>query len=174
EGLEGFHGSKMTAALHEAGHLIVEKLEGRTAEWVKIWRGQSGVGWAGYTKGDGPLYRIGLDAPPENNLRAARQVMPGYIAERVFNVSHAGSSIDERAMSIVLCMWSKGAKILTQDNKDEVLRVWRETERTVGEMLKRNEGHARAIARALIAAVPSKMGQTLKGRRLQALLKDIA
>ena len=179
QGTAAFDGSKMSAALHEAGHLVVGTLQGVCYCWARIWRVRNPYGrrvWAGWSEGDipDPAGRsIGTSLPPEANLSCARETMAGYMAERVFEGAAAreGSSLDERIVALMLVAWAAiGACPDKAGRTDAALRMLHETEQTVGEMLAAREAQVRGIAAAIIGAAPYR----LQGAKLRRVLHGVA
>lgn len=102
QGERAFENTKKATAYHEAGHAIIHALEGSPLEHVRIARIKSKAafpGWYGYTR---PVSRecIGTSpaTSPAQDLRHARHLIAGYVAEEVFQADdlRAGSSLDER------------------------------------------------------------------------------
>ena len=97
QGAATFIQTQMSAALHEAGHVIVVASLGFNPTWSRIWA-EPGGQWVGFTDADGPYLQVGTGSTADANITAAKGVMAGYIAERVFEGDDAklGSSLDER------------------------------------------------------------------------------
>ena len=166
QGEAAFVSTKDSAATHEAGHVVIATLDGYSITSSRIWRskerGPFGSGWIGWTEAaDNQGITIDPDTGPEIILKAARQIMAGYIAERVFEGENAreGSSLDEKAAALFLVvMAADGAKRDTAE-------VLHETELAVGRMLLEHKEQHRTISLAIAKAAPLK----LKGKRLEAL-----
>ncbi len=167
QGQAAFEAPKASAAIHEAGHVVVGTLDGFSFTWSRIWRERcdvSGwVGWAGWTDCE-DSQKIFLGTP-DQILCGARQVMAGYMAERVFEgeAAREGSSLDERVAAF--CLTTMAAAELQRDPADMI----RETENNVGNLLLQNEAQLRKIANAIAKAAPLK----LKGKRLEALVSPL-
>ena len=161
-----FEHSRESAAIHEAGHVVLCKLDDFGVAWARIWRDKEHKSaWCGWTEGIGEDMQLGTAATPESNLRGARQIMAGYISERVFEGEDAreGSSVDERAACMFPIVWA--ARALGRNPMD----VLKATEEQLTGMLERNTDTAQAIAKALIKATPMK----LKGAKLNSLVAKV-
>jgi hypothetical protein len=166
QGEAAFVSSKNSAAIHEAGHVVIATLDGFSIDAARIWRPKQqsvfGGGWVGYTDAAADQgVSISPDTDPDVILRMARQTMAGYIAERVFEGEDAreGSSIDERITSMVLAMMA--ADGAGRDAEEVIL----ETEKNVARMLVEHKEQHRKISVANAKAAPLK----LKGKRLDDL-----
>jgi hypothetical protein len=157
EGPQTFVGTNESAALHEAGHIIVVASQGYRPTWARIWQEDS---WVGYTDADGPWLKVGPGATSTVNVQCAHNVMAGFIAERVLegDAAKLGSSLDERVAALMLGTWAAcGA-----GRKADAMAFYGEIEASVTEIIASSEAVAREIARALIEVAPNKLeGQVL-------------
>jgi hypothetical protein len=174
EGPSTFVSTAMSAALHEAGHVIIATSSGFTVTWSHIWLSDAwpAPSWAGWTETSDRSVFCGIPAPVENNLIVARNVMAGYIAERVLegDAAKEGSSIDERVAALFLTTWADIVRARAAGRKkSDFAALLFETENAVAEIIARNESQARAIARALIELAPDK----LQGEALRSLIETI-
>lgn len=166
QGPAAFEHSKLSAAIHEAGHLVLGALDGFSFAWSRIWR--QGRHWVGFTEAHGEGMPVGPGAPPDGNLKEARHVMAGYMAEHVFEGDDArdGSSLDERVAAFFLVTFAGVGLSLESAAISDLVR---ETEQSVAKELRSHEESARAIARALVSAHPLK----LQGAKLEAVLARV-
>ena len=157
-----FDYSKESTAIHEAGHLVIGALDGFSFASSRIWC-EDNI-WLGFTASNdedvhaGTVKTGGL-ATVESNLMAARYVMAGYMAERVFEGAEGreGSSLDERVTATWLVAFAA-----IGSNRDTATLLG-ETERSVAERLVKHEQEAKDLAAALINAHPLK----LEGEKLE-------
>lgn len=165
QGEAAFDHSKMSAAIHEAGHLVIGTLDGFPMVASRIWRPRGSRAWVGTTESKNRDMRLGLAASGEENRIAARQVMAGYMAERVLegDAAREGSNLDKRVTAFFLTSWAAQAF-----GRDEY-EVHNETEQAVGETLARHGDTVHKIAKAIAGSSPLK----LKGKRLGLLLAPL-
>jgi hypothetical protein len=168
QGQRAFDYSKESAAIHEAGHLVIGALDGFSFAWSRIWC-EDNI-WLGFTASNDEDVRAGTVKPGglatvESNLMAARYVMAGYMAERVFEGAEAreGSSLDER----VTAMWLVAFAAIGA--KRDTANLLHETEQLVAENLIKHEREAKDLAHALMSAYPLK----LEGEKLEGLLASL-
>jgi hypothetical protein len=153
---------KSSAALHEAGHALMHTLDGKLPERASIWpiRELGRVQWVGRT--DSPRWRVDGWTPPEADLKRARSLIAGVVAEMLFDPEYRlGSSLDEIviAQSIVRTAAIK----MRRDPKV----VWLRTLAEVASRLKAHECLVHEIADELM-----RKGR-IKTRRLTRLLQTV-
>ena len=144
-GQRAFDYSKESAAVHEAGHLVIGALDGFSFAWSKIWC-EDNI-WLGFTASNDDDMQVGTVKPGrlatvESNLMAARYVMAGYMAERVFEGAEAreGSSLGER----VTAMWLVAFAAIGA--KRDTANLLHETEQSVAENLIKHDKEAKDLA----------------------------
>ena len=86
EGAIAFLSTRRTAAFHEAGHAVVFAAEGIPVRTVRIFRDHSSYGqsWSGRTvEVDAREWRSDSLTPPAKDLRRARVIIAGALAEKI-------------------------------------------------------------------------------------------
>lgn len=78
QGAEALRCSKRDAAVHEAGHVVVDHVEGEQLHSARIWKEVDG--WTGHTNA-GEKWEIKPHTPVEHDLRRGRIVIAGWMAE---------------------------------------------------------------------------------------------
>jgi hypothetical protein len=98
QGMRAFENTKRATAYHEAGHVVVSILSGRTVNrvWIKRVRDGDVKHWTGRTF-DGSVNETTSDTPVETDIESARNIIAGWMAEVRFNGRdlRLGSSLDE-------------------------------------------------------------------------------
>jgi hypothetical protein len=98
QGTRAFENTNRATAYHEAGHVIISILSGRTVRrtWIKRKRLGGVKVWIGRTF-DGAPNGSAPDSPVEADVVTARNVVAGWVAEIRFDGSdfRIGSSLDE-------------------------------------------------------------------------------
>jgi hypothetical protein len=96
--MRAFENTKRATAIHEAGHVVVSILAGRTVSrsWIKRRRVGGVKVWVGRTYDD-CLNDTAPDSPVQADVDAARNVVAGWVAELRFDARdfRVGSSLDE-------------------------------------------------------------------------------
>jgi hypothetical protein len=161
-GLCAFDCPKSSAALHEAGHALMHTLNGDLPERASIWpiRELGRVQWIGRT--DSPRWRVDGWTPPEADLKHARSLIAGVVAEMLFDPDYRlGSSLDEIviAQSIV-------RTVAIKIRRDPEV-VWL---RTLAEVASRLKAHERLVHE--IADELMRKGR-IKARRLGRFLQTV-
>jgi hypothetical protein len=98
QGMAAFENTRRATAIHEAGHVVIAIMSGRTVErvWIKRKRVGGGKAWIGRTL-DGFSYATEPDSPVEADVAAARGLIAGVLAEWLFDRDdfRRGSSLNE-------------------------------------------------------------------------------
>ena len=142
QGPAAFKNTQAAAALHEAGHCVVNQREGVAPTKARIWLAEGE--WVGRTYYATRL-SSGQTAPADENLRNARATYAGVLAERLFDTDYRlGSSIDEIIVTYAL-VYSAAAKM-----RRDPEAVFLEQLKNTAETLHKNEKTVRAIAEVLM------------------------
>lgn len=160
---------KFHAAIHEAGHCVMEKAEGGDCVSAHIYkrtwsmRGTTFTVWGGNTDAAGALLEYGPGVP-ENNLRLARRMFAGVAAERLFaKPFHEASAIDELVAAQLFISFA------AQDLNRPPQELWGEMIENVMHTLANNQDVLHEIAEALKAWTP----RALEGEHLQKHLRCV-
>jgi hypothetical protein len=98
QGMRAFENTKRATAIHEAGHVVIAILAGRTVSrvWIKRKRVGDTKAWIGRTF-DGSCHGTAPDSPVEADVAAARALIAGVLAEWLFDGGdfRLGSSLNE-------------------------------------------------------------------------------
>jgi hypothetical protein len=98
QGMRAFENTKRATAVHEAGHVVIAIMSGRTVErvWIKRRRVGDAKFWIGRTL-DGVSHGTTPDSPVEADVATARSQIAGVLAELMFDRDdfRRGSSLDE-------------------------------------------------------------------------------
>jgi hypothetical protein len=171
QGTTAFEYPQRSAAIHEAGHIVIGSLDGAILDWSKIWispsAGDDAEVWVGWTESHYPdeaMHSFGGELPLQQNLRHIRGVMAGYVAEETFegDAARQGSSLDERVAA--LCMAA-----LVADSEAEAAALLHETEQAVAVALRRRASQVKALADALVTATPEQ----IDGVRIASLMASV-
>jgi hypothetical protein len=158
-----FRQTKLSAALHEAGHAVILALNWMTPTSTGIWpiTEEGRQQWLGYV--DAPSAGgVDSETPARENIKCAQTILAGAVSERLFDPGcRLGSSTDEigGAQAII----KMAAPKLQRNDKE----LWSETLTEVEKSLKANESIVRKIADELI-----RKG-TIRSRRLAYLLRAV-
>jgi hypothetical protein len=154
---------KSSAAFHEAGHCLIDALNGTLPASASIWpiREIGRLQWIGRTIGTSK-WCVNDGTPAEADLKQARSQLAGVVAEALFDPDYRiGSSLDEIVISQSI---ARTAAIKLVSGVEE---LWLDTLVEVASKLKAHEWKVREIANELM-----KKG-SIKARRLRALLKTV-
>jgi hypothetical protein len=142
QGMQAFENTQGAAALHEAGHCVVNQSEGVTPAKVRIWLNEGD--WVGRTEQPTRL-RTDNTTTPGEDLCHARITYAGLLSEQLFDADYRlASSIDEFVLTMVLV---RNAAIKLRRDPEELLC---DTRLTVGVTLVKHEGIVRRIAEELM------------------------
>jgi hypothetical protein len=163
EGLRAFDSPKSSAALHEAGHCVIDALDGDIPQRASIWRivefGRPQ--WIGRTEG-APRWRVDETTDAAADLKQARSQLAGVIAEILFDSDYRlGSSIDE-----ILTSQSIAATAAVKLHCDP-MELWWATCVEVQSRLTTNACAVHAIARVL------SLKGNISARSLSRLLQTL-
>jgi hypothetical protein len=103
-GLQAFECPQTSAAIHEAGHCVVDTIEGHLPTRAAIWPTEcfGRPQWVGKTYG-APPWRIDEKTSADADLSHARCLLAGVVAESLFDPDYRlGSSLDEWAIARVM------------------------------------------------------------------------
>ena len=96
--MRAFENTKRATAVHEAGHVVIAILGGRTVSrvWIKRKRDGDAKRWIGRTV-DGVHHGTDPDSPVEGDVEIARSLIAGVLAEMIFDARdfRRGSSLNE-------------------------------------------------------------------------------
>ena len=162
-GPRAFECPKSSAALHEAGHCLIDALNGTLPASASIWPiwefGR--LQWIGRTNGT-PKWHVDDETPAAADLKQAQSQLAGVVAEALFDADYRlASSIDEIIISQSIV---RTAAIKMLRDAEE---LWLNTLTEVACKLKAHERTVRQIANALM----NRGG--IKARRLRALLQAV-
>jgi hypothetical protein len=158
-----FRQTKLSAALHEAGHAVILVLDGiiTTSVGIQSISDEGRQQWLGYV--DAPSAGgIDSETPAMADIKCAQKILAGIVSEGLFDPGYReGSSIDEigGAQAFIKMAASK----LQRDDK----ALWSETLMEVKKILKANEPIVRKIAAELM-----RKG-TIRSRRLAYFLRSV-
>jgi hypothetical protein len=162
DGPQAFECPQSTAAVHEAGHCVMDALNGdypaRASIWPIVELGRTQ--WIGRTEGV-PPWRVDARTPAEDDLKQAQSQLAGVVAEALFDSYRLGSSIDEIVISQSIVRTAAIKMLLDTEG------LWLETLDEVVSKLKPHEGIVRNLANELMHK------GSIKARRLRALLLPI-
>jgi hypothetical protein len=163
-GLQAFECPQTSAAIHEAGHCVVDTLEGHLPTRAAIWPTErfGQTHWVGKTYGT-PPWRIDDKTSADADLSHARRLLAGVVAEMRFDLDYRlGSSLDEWA--IASAMIQTAAAKMARSSKE----LWLATFAGVSLHLRRHRPLVVEIAQELM-----RKG-FIKGPKLRSLLEPIA
>jgi len=164
EGPKAFDSPKSSAALHEAGHCVVDALHGAIPTRATIRRLMEfgRPQWIGRTDGI-PKWRVDDTTPADEDLQQARSQLAGVVAEILFDRANyrPASSADEIVTSQAIVR-SAAIKM----HRDPAA-LWLETLVETATILKANEKIVRRIADRLL-----RRG-VIKSRQLARLLHEV-
>lgn len=142
-GSAAFDLPKETAAIHEAGHIVIGRLIGKRLKGAKIRQHKSG-NWIGVTNSHPEPHSLDT---PDKILREARSIYAGIAAEMLFDPDpRRGSSIDEVVMSQLIT--ADASRML---GVDDPRTYWvNEVHYAVGAELRCREKTVRKIASYLV------------------------
>jgi hypothetical protein len=163
DGPRAFECPKSSAALHEAGHCLIDALNGTPPASASIWpiRESGRVHWIGRTNGI-PKWHVDGETPAEADLKQAQSQLAGVVAEVLFDADYRrASSIDEIVISQSIV---RTAAIKMRRDAEE---LWLHTLAEVASKLRAHEWTVREIANALMNK------GSMKARRLRAPLQTV-
>jgi hypothetical protein len=163
QGLKAFEYTRRAAAHHEAGHAVINALDGIATAYCKVKRkpdpftGQ--LGWIGFTQADAP-WSVTPDTPPEDDCLQMRRMLAGWAAEILLEGDDLalGSSIDEALIA------GNIAALIARKTGQESDGVFQGVMVGVLADLALHGSHVRAIAALLMRE------RLVRGPRLQRLL----
>jgi hypothetical protein len=148
QGMRAFENTKRATAIHEAGHVVIAIMSGRTVErvWIKRRRVGDAKFWIGRTL-DGFSYGTTPDSPVEADVAAARSLIAGVLAEWLFDRDdfRRGSSLNE-VISFQVIVDS-----ISNKTGEAFEIITQEIARSVFADLDRHRHEVEAIAAALMA-----------------------
>jgi hypothetical protein len=162
-GLQAFECPQTSAANHEAGHCVIETIEGHLPTRAAIWTTKrfGRTQWVGKTYGT-PPWRTDDEASADADLSHARRLLAGVVAESLFDPDYRlGSSLDEWATARE--MVHTAAIKMARSHKG----LWYATVVEVALCLKRHEKVVIEIAKELM-----RKG-VIQGPKLRSLLEPI-
>lgn len=149
EGLAAFAMPRSAALAHEVGHCIVGTVEGLTIVKTEISERLPGI-WCGVTN-ETSSWLIENDTPTTTVLAPARYLIGGIAGEAVLDPDHrcSGSSLDEVALSQMLCagLWQEHRAEFV--DVDDPAKLWRAQWYRTCRIIKRNEDIGRDLIRKL-------------------------
>jgi hypothetical protein len=153
---------KSSAALHEAGHCVVDALDGeiplRASIWPVIEFGQTQ--WIGRTE-SARGWRVDETTAAEADLKFAYSQLAGVVSEALFDPDYRyGSSVDEIVTSQIIAVTAARKLQCNAGN------LWQATLVEVWSILNINRALVHAIAGSLM-----RMGQ-IKRQTLERLLRE--
>jgi hypothetical protein len=162
DGPRAFECPKSAAAFHEAGHCIISAHDGVPPSHATIWpivvAGQSR--WIGRTYFN-VKYSTDAKTSPEEDQKFAEAQLAGVVAEWVFDLYRAGSSLDEILSAQVAIMNAS----IKSGRQPEVL--YRDVIDEIAATLKANKRIAREIADVLMSK------HVIGGSRLKQALAQV-
>jgi hypothetical protein len=160
-GMQAFEATERTAAVHEAGHATLYAVYGIPVKqlWIKSIKADGVRTWIGRCETDWG-WHIDERTPPIDDLRIARIIMAGALAEMVFATDEFrdGSSLDETVLAGSICRTA--AHKLGRSPSDIVWETMAETL----DVLHVYERHVRGLATGLMRS------RRLQGPKLDRLL----
>lgn len=162
-GMRAFECPKSSAVVHEAGHCVNYAIDGVIPTRAIIWpeRRDGRVFWLGHTDGS-PPWEVSPETDPQADLREARSLLAGRVAEQLFDPDwRLGSSLDELATALAIV---KGAAQKMQSDPPKLfLHTWS----AVAARLKAHDQIVRTIADRLCRK------RSIEARHLEFLLAPI-
>jgi hypothetical protein len=161
QGDKAFAFTRRAAAHHEAGHAVINALDGIATDYCKVKRNPhtGTLGWIGFTEADAP-WSVTPDTMPKDDCLQMRRMLAGWAAEILLEGDDLalGSSIDEALIAGNIAAW------IAHKTGREPDRVFQAVMVGVLADLALHESHVRAIAALLVRE------RIVRGPRLQKLL----
>lgn len=162
QGESALEAPRWHTALHEAGHAVLDALEGLSVAHTKVTKkyvaGKSV--WDGFTRLKNARFHIDNTTSPETDTVLLRVLIAGFISEQLFlgNELRLASSADERGIAYIV------SRRIAQKTGKDASTIHSEAWAYVTTVLKHNEAVVKAIARKLT------FERVLRGEPLQKLL----